>query len=759
MWGGRFRLPTRIPIFSQLLKLKGAGAFWLYFTLRLLFTCVLAAGLLAAQTPAKVDFRSDIRPIFQEHCIGCHGPTQQMGGMRLDRRSSAMGIRLGTTIGPGNAEGSKLYLKLIGTKYGSRMPPTGPLPSEQIALIKAWIDQGAEWPDDLAGEKASAPADPRAARMMEALRTGDRQRFAELLRDDPDAVQLKGPGGSTPLMYAVLYGDVATVRQLIEHGADVNASNDAGATALMWAMEDPDKVRLLLDHGADPNATSVDNRTPLAIALGTRGSLAVVKLLLDHRANLDAKNYRGRSLFARAGGDEAVLHTLMDHGVKLEQLGPALGSAIASRCMVCVNMLVPSAAKPDLNFFFIDAAADRDDRIFKMLLDHGPDVKAAEPGLGFTALMYAANSEAGSVEKVKTLIERGGDVNAKTADGSTALDFALRSGNSSAAEVLRKAGAKQGDAPAPILRPQPAASLEAAIDRSIPLLQRSDVAFLRKSGCVSCHNNNLTAMTIAAARKRGVRVDENIARAQVKAIAAYVEGNRERYLQGLPIAGRADTASYILLGMAEEGWPSDAATDAMARFLKSEQGADGSWRSFGARPPIESSDIQNTATVMRVLQTYSPKPWQAEYQRTIQRAAEWISKAQPWTTEDRAFQVLGLAWAAKQGVARQSGRILLREQRSDGGWAQTSSLPSDAYATGQALVALNEAGVLAPSDAAYKHGVQFLLKTQLEDGSWFVRSRTIPFQPYFDAGFPHGPDQFISAAATNWATMALLRLK
>jgi Ankyrin repeat/Prenyltransferase and squalene oxidase repeat len=387
-------------------------------------------------------------------------------------------------------------------------------------------------------------------------------------------------------------------------------------------------------------------------------------------------------------------------------------------------------------------------------------VKAAEPGLAFTALMYAANAEIGSGERVKDLIKRGADVNAKTADGSTALDFALRSGNAAAAEALRKAGAKEGDAPqAPVVKPKPAASIEAAIERSIPLLQRSDVAFIKKSGCVSCHNNNLTAMTIAAARKQGVRVDENIARAQLKAIAAYVESTRERYLQGVPIAGRADTTSYILLGMAAEGWPSDPATDAMARFLKAEQAADGKWRSFGARPPIESSDIQNTATVMRVLQTYTPKTQQADYQRAIQLGAEWIAKAQPLTTEDRAFQVLGLAWAAKLETARQAGRILLREQRSDGGWGQSSSLPSDAYATGQALVALNEAGVLALSDAAYKRGAQFLLDTQLEDGSWYVRSRTVPFQPYFDAGFPHGPDQFISAAATNWATMALLRVK
>ena len=52
--------------------------------------------------------------------------------------------------------------------------------------------------------------------------------------------------------------------------------------------------------------------------------------------------------------------------------------------------------------------------------------------------------------------------------------------------------------------------------------------------------------------------------------------------------------------------------------------------------------------------------------------------------------------------------------------------------------------------------MKYLLSTQLTDGSWHVRSRAIAFQPYFESGFPHGHDQWISAAATNWATMALI---
>jgi hypothetical protein len=83
------------------------------------------------------------------------------------------------------------------------------------------------------------------------------------------------------------------------------------------------------------------------------------------------------------------------------------------------------------------------------------------------------------------------------------------------------------------------------------------------------------------------------------------------------------------------------------------------------------------------------------------------------------------------------------------------TLPSTAYATGKALVALHAAG-FRTGDARYKDGIDYLLKHQLADGSWFVPTRALGFQPYFESGFPHGVNQAISAAGTGWATMALI---
>ena len=173
------------------------------------------------------------------------------------------------------------------------------------------------------------------------------------------------------------------------------------------------------------------------------------------------------------------------------------------------------------------------------------------------------------------------------------------------------------------------------------------------------------------------------------------------------------------------------------------------------RPPIESNDIEVTAVSMRALQIYAPKPFRQDYLEAVDRARNWLAAAKAEATEERAFRVLGLSWAeAGKSIIDSAVRELVAAQRSDGGWAQLPSMTSDAYATGEALVALEQAGI-ASSDPSFRRGVEFLLRTQLADGSWFVKSRSEPIQAYFESGFPHRADQWISAAATAWATTAL----
>jgi squalene cyclase len=120
------------------------------------------------------------------------------------------------------------------------------------------------------------------------------------------------------------------------------------------------------------------------------------------------------------------------------------------------------------------------------------------------------------------------------------------------------------------------------------------------------------------------------------------------------------------------------------------------------------------------------------------------------------MQLLGAKWSnADPAMIARLALKLLALQRQDGGWGQTPYLKSDAYATGTALYALNEAGGATDANPSYQRGVQFLLSTQAPDGSWYVGSRTPKFQPYFESGFPYGDDQWISQMATGWASTAL----
>src|SRR5215470_15697803 len=136
-----------------------------------LFTFVAAY----AQVPNKIDFARDVQPVFRQSCVTCHGPSQQMNGLRLDRKSSVLSVR---RVVPGGLENSLLYKRLLGaSEYGPQMPPTGALRPEQIDIVKRWIEQGADWPDALANEVELPPLNPKAIAMVSALRSGDQKTF------------------------------------------------------------------------------------------------------------------------------------------------------------------------------------------------------------------------------------------------------------------------------------------------------------------------------------------------------------------------------------------------------------------------------------------------------------------------------------------------------------------------------------------------------------------------------------------------------
>jgi cytochrome c553 len=108
----------------------------------------------AVAPPPRValDFARDVQPILAKHCVSCHGPDKQRGGLRLDRSTDALkGGDSGTAIVPGKSADSLLLKKILLEDASERMPPNrDPLSANDVRILRAWIDAGAVWPAETA---------------------------------------------------------------------------------------------------------------------------------------------------------------------------------------------------------------------------------------------------------------------------------------------------------------------------------------------------------------------------------------------------------------------------------------------------------------------------------------------------------------------------------------------------------------------------------------------------------------------------------
>ena len=303
-----------------------------------------------------------------------------------------------------------------------------------------------------------------------------------------------------------------------------------------------------------------------------------------------------------------------------------------------------------------------------------------------------------------------------------------------------------GLAPAADLDP---AALRAAAQKGLALLVETSPTFIKKGGCNSCHNQMLPAAAQAFARQHGVPTAQTIAQLPPEVS----EVTTERVIEYSTLG--ANSIGYELFSFGSVGRPRDARIESQIYYLKSVQQPEGYWRTPGNRPPLTFDHFNTTAMAIFALNAYTPETQRADTEARIARARSWLLEAKPQTTQERAFHLLGLAWAkAGREALDKAARGLQATQRNDNGWSQLAGTPSDAYATGMALYALYEGGVPV-SNATYQRGLRYLLDTQAADGTWRVKTRSLPFQPYFESGYPYGHDQWISAAGTAYATMAI----
>ena len=637
------------------------------------------------------------------------------------------------------------------------------MPGKCALLILIWL---------AIGPLASA-ADGDNEKLYAAIRDNDLRGLTALLDRgaDPNAADARK---RTPLVSAAAIGPIEAMKVLVAHKADVNARDASGSTALTWSARDLGKVRFLLDNGADPNPTSPRGPTALMIAAGAERSVEIVRALLDKGADIKASNGVGHTALHAAAnaGNLPVLSLLLEKELDInartrEPSGGFTPLILASqtrntecRFLIAkgadVNAATPRDNPSRVKNGAIDvggitalmvAASLGPPSLVKSLLDAGAGVNAQDIR-GMTPLMLAIATDHQNPQIIRMLLSGGANKDIRSREGETALALAHKTGAAAGIELLG------GTVPelSPVQPSLKAPDLRIAVERGTKLLEATaSSGFLASGGCFACHAQPASQFAAVTAGHKGIPVNQEDTEKRRQLLGTVLES-------GTAIGAGGEALLFAIESFQREARVPEKTGDFLAASLLFSQREDGSWRgSLLPRTPIQDDDFTTTALSLRALSMLSAPAMKAEAARRIEKAKDWLIHAEPVTIENRAMCMLGMAAAGvNSSDVQKTARSILERQRSDGGWAQRDELASDAYATGFALWALADAGLLKPGDPAFQRGVRFLLSTQAQDGSWHVASRAvIKVQPYFESGFPYGEDQWISSMATGWATSVL----
>ena len=590
----------------------------------------------------------------------------------------------------------------------------------------------------------------------------------ESTRKSTDAPAMSRGKMCNDLFIAIDHRDTAGVKALLEKGADPNSRNGLDFTPiyLAAASHQPEVVDLLLKAGAKSDATSIYG-TPLSFACVT-GNAVDGKKFLDMGANASFQRGDGMTplMDAAYSGSVEMTQALIDHkvDVNLKDDGGETALSLAARggALEVGKLLI--AAGADVNNKneegltpLMTASMNGHADFAKLLLDNGAKPNATDAN-GRTALVLTANY-ADYPDVVKTLVAAKASTSAKDMKGRTAASLAVARGFNNTAMILAGKPAMTRASRTP----------REAVGKSLKLIQASMRGFSEGASCISCHQEGLGRMATGEAQSRGFRLDADVQKMQMGRINGMLgalkplhEGalKNPEVMKSLPLIEINEVTpidAWLLSGMAANGTAPTPASQVMAMVLAKQQSPNGAWTFSLPRIPMQSSFITFTALSVNALNHYAPKSDAMEVKKRIGDARTFLMSAKPMTSEDRASKLLGLKWSGADAASRKAAvDAILKDQQPDGGWSQVPGMRSDAYATGQALYALRVGGGMSITDSAYKRGQSYLLRTQDDDGSWFVSKRAMPANNYYDGGFPHGESQYSSFNGTCWATLALL---
>ncbi len=292
-----------------------------------------------------------------------------------------------------------------------------------------------------------------------------------------------------------------------------------------------------------------------------------------------------------------------------------------------------------------------------------------------------------------------------------------------------------------------------AIEAGLKFLTDEAVSWKSERKCASCHHVPMTLWALGEAKQRGYAVSDKA----IKELTSWVLGkddpakiNPKQKEQKDIFANPAPLLVAIGVGSLQSKEHTDG-IKAMLDLVVAGQDKDGAWRLMYVWEPINSTP--DAITTLALLALHNSEAGDATAAKmAYPKGIAWLEKNAGSSTQSIALRLALLKRVGRLGKEWEPlADELLGRQRNDGGWGQTKEEPSDAYATGQVLYALAEAG-RAKDATKIKKGVDFLLKSQEEDGSWEMKSR--PGQPQNRAAKELGP---ISHAGTAWAVIGLVK--
>ena len=306
----------------------------------------------------------------------------------------------------------------------------------------------------LHSQPEDSPVGAKTISLFQAIRSGSVEELQKQLADGASAND--SLNSYSVLMAATLNGSLEQMKLLIDNGADVNYQSPDSVTALWLAVPDWDKAKLLLDHGADINH-KIQGYGILVKLAAIPGTINLFHLFIDHGADLKKMAFDNYLLYnAASSGDTAIIGFLIRSGFNVNDsvsFGDyPINNAEAFRSFDALKMLVDNGADVNVRQWIprgldafhgftplMFAAISNDKRSILYLLEHGANPNARNKN-GYTPLMLFEQSDSDDPETTLAFIEHGAVVTQEAPDGTDALYYAMKKGNTATVALLKKYG-------------------------------------------------------------------------------------------------------------------------------------------------------------------------------------------------------------------------------------------------------------------------------------------------------------------------------